>query len=56
MKGEEFVFKEEWGEQMVGKHQSVLCVVDIEKGEVTILEGVPDDVSPGLVNMLSPQA
>lgn len=46
------MFKEDWGEQMVGKHHPVLCVADIKKEEVTVLEGVPDDVSPGLVNTL----
>ena len=48
------MFKEDWGEQMVGKHHPVLCVVAIETGEVSVLEGVPDELSPGLVcNILS---
>lgn len=47
--GEEFVFKEDWGEQLVGKHISVLCILDIEKEEVSVLEAIPDNISAGLV-------
>lgn len=43
------MFKEDWGEQFVGKHYPVLCMLDIVTGEITVVEGVPDNVSPGLV-------
>jgi hypothetical protein len=49
MQGDEHVYRETWGEQMGDKVQSVLCVFDIEAGAVSVLENVPDDVSPGQV-------
>ncbi|ELU02553.1 hypothetical protein CAPTEDRAFT_154305 [Capitella teleta] len=45
--GDEYLYKETWGEQMGSKVQSVLCVFDIEAGAVSVLENIPDDVSPG---------
>uniref|UniRef100_A0AAQ4PWS1 Acylamino-acid-releasing enzyme n=1 Tax=Gasterosteus aculeatus aculeatus TaxID=481459 RepID=A0AAQ4PWS1_GASAC len=45
--GEQFVFYEDWGEALVGKSCPVLCVLDIEGDNVSVLEGVPDDISPG---------
>uniref|UniRef100_A0AAQ4PL83 acylaminoacyl-peptidase n=1 Tax=Gasterosteus aculeatus aculeatus TaxID=481459 RepID=A0AAQ4PL83_GASAC len=47
VKGEQFVFYEDWGEALVGKSCPVLCVLDIEGDNVSVLEGVPDDISPG---------
>ncbi|XP_030640823.1 acylamino-acid-releasing enzyme [Chanos chanos] len=41
------VYVEDWGEGLVGKSTSVLCVADLRKGEVTVLEGPPLQVSPG---------
>ncbi|KAJ3586774.1 hypothetical protein NHX12_013167 [Muraenolepis orangiensis] len=46
-KGEQFVFYEDWGEALVGKSCPVLCVLDIEGNNVSVLEGVPEDISPG---------
>lgn len=45
--GEEYVFREEWGEQLVGKHQPVVAVYDIQEEKIVILEGIPDNLSPG---------
>lgn len=47
VKGEQFNFYEDWGEALVGKNRPVLCVLDIEGDSVSILEGVPEDISPG---------
>ncbi|XP_058498460.1 acylamino-acid-releasing enzyme isoform X2 [Solea solea] len=47
VKGEQFVFREDWGEALVGKNCPVLCVMDIEGDNVSVLEGVPEDISPG---------
>ncbi|XP_063742610.1 acylamino-acid-releasing enzyme isoform X4 [Eleginops maclovinus] len=45
--GEQFVFHEDWGEGLVSKSCPVLCVLDIEGDNVSVLEGVPDNISPG---------
>ncbi|XP_034552274.1 acylamino-acid-releasing enzyme [Notolabrus celidotus] len=47
VKGEQFVFHEDWGEALVSKSCPVLCVLDIDGDSVSVLEGVPDDISPG---------
>ncbi|XP_017161055.1 acylamino-acid-releasing enzyme-like isoform X3 [Poecilia reticulata] len=47
VKGEQFVYYEDWGEALVGKSCPVLCVLDIEGDNVSVLEGVPDSISPG---------
>uniref|UniRef100_A0A8C4H2T3 acylaminoacyl-peptidase n=1 Tax=Dicentrarchus labrax TaxID=13489 RepID=A0A8C4H2T3_DICLA len=47
VKGEQFVFHEDWGEALVSKSCPVLCVLDIEGGSVSVLEGVPENISPG---------
>ncbi|KAK3579079.1 hypothetical protein CHS0354_029939 [Potamilus streckersoni] len=49
VKGEEYVMKEEWGEGMVGKHHPVICILDVDTGDIRILDNVPDHVSPGHV-------
>ncbi|XP_047630422.1 acylamino-acid-releasing enzyme isoform X3 [Phacochoerus africanus] len=47
IKGDQFLFYEDWGENMVSKSTPVLCVLDIESGNISVLEGVPESVSPG---------
>uniref|UniRef100_A0A673V9A8 Acylamino-acid-releasing enzyme n=1 Tax=Suricata suricatta TaxID=37032 RepID=A0A673V9A8_SURSU len=47
IKGDQFVFYEDWGENMASKSTPVLCVLDIESGNISVLEGVPESVSPG---------
>nr|XP_060621741.1 acylamino-acid-releasing enzyme [Anolis sagrei ordinatus] len=47
VKGEQFVFYEDWGETLVSKSVPVLCVLDIESNNVSVLEGVPEHISPG---------
>ncbi|XP_038142271.1 acylamino-acid-releasing enzyme [Cyprinodon tularosa] len=47
LQGEQFVYHEDWGEALVSKSCPVLCVLDIEGDNVSVLEGVPDSISPG---------
>ncbi|XP_062854625.1 acylamino-acid-releasing enzyme-like [Trichomycterus rosablanca] len=47
VKGDQFVYYEDWGEDLVSKSTPVLCVLDIESSNVSVLEGVPDNISPG---------
>ncbi|KAM3618441.1 uncharacterized protein V6R79_020412 [Siganus canaliculatus] len=47
VKGEQFVFHEDWGEALVSKSCPVLCVLDIEGNSISVLEGVPENISPG---------
>lgn len=54
LKGEQFVFYEDWGEALVQKSSPVLCVVDIEGNNVSVLEGVPENISPGQVGAHCP--
>lgn len=46
LKGEEYLFKQDWGEQLVGKKQSVIVQYDVQNDMVDILEGVPEDRFP----------
>lgn len=46
-RGNEYTYKESWGEQMTERIHPVLCVLDIEAGSVSLLKNIPDDVSPG---------
>lgn len=43
------MYYEDWGETLVSKSIPVLCILDIEGSNVSVLEGVPDDISPGQV-------
>uniref|UniRef100_A0A3B3R6Q7 acylaminoacyl-peptidase n=1 Tax=Paramormyrops kingsleyae TaxID=1676925 RepID=A0A3B3R6Q7_9TELE len=47
LKGDEFVYYEDWGETLVNKSVPVLCILDIEGNNVSVLEGIPDHISPG---------
>lgn len=51
LQGEQFAFHEDWGEALVGKSCPVLCVLDIEGDNVSVLEGVPENISPGQVGV-----
>lgn len=48
-KGEEYLYRQDWGEQLVGKKKSVIAEYNLEKDEVEILSGLPDDVCPAQV-------
>ena len=45
--GDEFVYEDDWGEQMTGKACSVVCVLDIESRTVRVLDYLPDDICAG---------
>ncbi|XP_056381212.1 acylamino-acid-releasing enzyme [Hyla sarda] len=47
VKGDQFVLHEDWGEGLVNKSVPALCVLDIESGNISVLEGIPSHVSPG---------
>ena len=48
--GKEFSYTEEWGEQLVGKSQSVIAIFDLETSTVDVLQDlVPEDLCPGKV-------
>ncbi|KAG8002822.1 Acylamino-acid-releasing enzyme [Nibea albiflora] len=41
------VYCEDWGEGLSNKSVAVICVVNLQNGHITVLQGVPPDVSPG---------
>lgn len=43
------VYCEDWGEALTNKSAPVICVVNLQSGSVSVLHGVPPDVSPGQV-------
>ncbi|XP_061314211.1 acylamino-acid-releasing enzyme-like [Pezoporus flaviventris] len=47
LKGEQFVYHEDWGETLSTRSVPVLCVLDIEGSSISVLEGIPDHLSPG---------
>ena len=52
--GQEFAFKEEWGEQLLGRCQSVIVVTDLNSGQVEVLqELVPDKYCPGQLEWIN---
>ncbi|KAG5838525.1 hypothetical protein ANANG_G00224580 [Anguilla anguilla] len=46
-KEDQSVYLEDWGEGLNNKSVPVLCVADVGKCTVTVLQGVPTQVSPG---------
>ncbi|NXB81421.1 ACPH enzyme, partial [Donacobius atricapilla] len=45
--GEQFVYHEDWGETLSTRSVPVLCVLDIEGNSISVLEGIPEHLSPG---------
>ncbi|XP_072223271.1 acylamino-acid-releasing enzyme isoform X1 [Leuresthes tenuis] len=41
------VYCEDWGEALTNRSVPAICVVDLRSGAVSVLQGVPLDVSPG---------
>ncbi|XP_030280289.1 acylamino-acid-releasing enzyme [Sparus aurata] len=41
------VYSEDWGEGLTNKSAPVLCAVNLQIGFVSVLQGVPPDISPG---------
>jgi hypothetical protein len=59
-KGQEHDFKLDWGEQLVGKRNLGLNVLDLESGDINTLDTIPSDLSVGQVRpkimcLLSPE-
>lgn len=47
--GTEFVYKPDWGEQLVGKCNSVIAILNVEEDTIDLLKEVPDDYFPAQV-------
>lgn len=47
--GNEYIYKPHWGEQLVGKHRPVIAVLDTTMDTITVLSGIPDELSLGQV-------
>ncbi|XP_041347509.1 acylamino-acid-releasing enzyme-like [Gigantopelta aegis] len=45
--GDKYMVHEDWGEQLVGKSVPAVCILDVDSGTVSVMENVPEDVSPG---------
>jgi hypothetical protein len=50
LQGYQFDFEGDWGELLVKKQHPVLAVLDMDKGDISIIDGIPDDLSVGQVN------
>lgn len=46
-KGDQYLYRQDWGENLVGKHHPVVCIVNLTTEEVQQLDPLPDDVSCG---------
>lgn len=49
LKQDRSVYCEDWGEALTNKSSPVICVVNLQNDTVSVLQGVPTDVSPGQV-------
>nr|XP_012139802.1 PREDICTED: acylamino-acid-releasing enzyme-like isoform X1 [Megachile rotundata] len=47
--GNEYIYKPHWGEQLVGKHRSIVAVLDTITDTISALSGIPDELSPAQV-------
>lgn len=47
IQGEEYTYRQDWGETLAGKHQPVLCVCDLTTLTVTIPANIPEELSVG---------
>ncbi|KAK3746604.1 hypothetical protein QZH41_014509 [Actinostola sp. cb2023] len=46
-KGSEFDYEGSWGEQLAKRHHPVLAVLDIATGDISVIDGIPCDLSVG---------
>ncbi|XP_013772047.1 acylamino-acid-releasing enzyme-like [Limulus polyphemus] len=44
-KGVEFLYEDNWGEQLEERHHTVVCVINISTGSVTVVDHLPPGVS-----------
>lgn len=47
--GNEYIYKPNWGEQLVGKHRPVVAILDTTTDTISTLSGIPDELSPAQV-------
>ncbi|NXE97998.1 APEH enzyme, partial [Menura novaehollandiae] len=47
MSDEQFMYHEDWGEALSTRSVPVLCVLDLEGLNLSVLEGIPEHLSPG---------
>ncbi|XP_045520329.1 acylamino-acid-releasing enzyme-like isoform X2 [Pieris brassicae] len=47
--GEEYIYKPDWGEQLVGKKRSVIVKCDLDTETLSLLDGIPEAMCPGQV-------
>ncbi|CAG9093044.1 unnamed protein product [Plutella xylostella] len=52
-KGEEYLYRQDWGEQLVGKVSGVMAVCYLQTETFAVLDGVPDDLCVGQVSFSS---
>ncbi|XP_031976885.1 acylamino-acid-releasing enzyme-like isoform X5 [Corvus moneduloides] len=45
--GKQFVYHEDWGETLSTRSEPILCILDLESLSLSVLEGVPEHLSPG---------
>ncbi|NXF14911.1 APEH enzyme, partial [Rhodinocichla rosea] len=45
--GKQFVYHEDWGEALSTRSVPVLCILDLQGPSLSVLEGVPEHLSPG---------
>ncbi|OPJ80757.1 acylamino-acid-releasing enzyme-like [Patagioenas fasciata monilis] len=45
--GEQFVYHEDWGEALSTRSVPVLCVLDLVSSRLSVLEDIPEHLSPG---------
>ncbi|KAJ7424742.1 acylamino-acid-releasing enzyme-like protein [Willisornis vidua] len=45
--GKQFMYHEDWGEALSTRSMPVLCILDLESSSLSVLEGVPEHLSPG---------
>ncbi|XP_015187684.1 PREDICTED: acylamino-acid-releasing enzyme-like isoform X2 [Polistes dominula] len=45
--GNEYIYKPDWGEQLVSKHYPVAVILNIKTDSITALSEIPDQYSPG---------
>uniref|UniRef100_A0A915BLE0 Acylamino-acid-releasing enzyme n=1 Tax=Parascaris univalens TaxID=6257 RepID=A0A915BLE0_PARUN len=50
--GEKFRLMENWGEQRNEICRPMLCIMDVMSGSVTVLDQIPDDLSPAYVSCI----
>lgn len=47
--GNEYIYKPHWGEQLVGKYRPIVAVLDTTTDTISVLSGIPDELSPAQV-------